>query len=637
MQPAVAFDESTRLREEARQCALRGDARRLLACLRGLLELSNQPSDYAFAAARLGSLNPNTAREAGLKPLRTYMARSVTVETLLPYLRVQAAVAGLWLEVSIGGYGSFIDDLTNPDGALCRFNPDLALFVSDLTDLAGGLQEATSVSPDRGLAETDTSTRFVTGLLESFRTNCKARIVVQGMNLPDPPGSGDIADANLPYGESRSVEALNHALADACRRIGDAVYFDVDKLAARHGRSRWRDQRMFYLSRLPIAQEFFEEYARGMVRAIRTLYFPPRKVICTDLDETLWGGILGEDGCEGIQTGTTFPGNAYLEYQQYLKRLGRRGVLVAVASKNNPADVEEAFQKRSPDLGIAWEDFAAVKVGWGEKTTALLELANDLSLGLDSFVFVDDSPTECAAIRQQFPEVLVVRAVPGEPWRTIETLEGSGAFDVLHVTEDDRRRTAEYRAQAERTTLANKAGSRTEFLTSLDIQCDVVSALDAPLSRTAQLLSKTNQFNLTTRRHSAAEIEAIATQPGNIAVALRYRDRFGDGGVVGVALCVMEPDRCRIDTFLLSCRVIGRGVETALLSCIAETARDQGVSVLSGEYIPTAKNAPCAEFYPLHGFQPAPSPGRDSGSLWFDLDLTKDLPERPSWIKMAKL
>ena len=637
MQPAVAFDEPTRLREEARHCAGQGDARRLLACLRGLLELSNQPSDYAFAAARLSSLPADAVREAGLKPLRTYMARSVTIETMLPYLRVRAALAGLWLELSVGGYGSFIDDLTNPDGALCHFNPDLVLFVSDLSDLAGGLQEAISDSPDGAGSATASSVRFVTGLLQSFRANSKARIVVQGMTLPDPPGSGDIADANLPFGESRSVEALNHALADACRRIGDAVYFDVDKLAARHGRARWRDPRIFYLSRLPIAPEFFEQYARGIVRAMRTLYFPARKVLCTDLDETLWGGILGEDGCQGIQTGTAFPGNAYQEYQQYLKRLSRQGILLAAVSKNNPADVQEAFQKRSLDLSIGWEDFVAVKIGWEEKTTALQELANDLCVGLDSFVFVDDSPVECAAVGQRFPEMLVVQATPGEPWRTIAELERSGAFDVLQVTDEDRGRAAEYRAQAERATLASAAGSRTEFLASLDIQCCVVNALEAPLNRTAQLLSKTNQFNLTTRRHSAAEIEMLAGQPGNIAVALRYRDRFGDGGVVGVALCIREADQCRIETFLLSCRVIGRGVETALLWFVAERAKAQGLSRLRGEYIPTAKNAPCAEFYPLHGFEPAAASDGPEGSLWFEFDLTKCLPKKPSWIRISTL
>ena len=306
-------------------------------------------------------------------------------------------------------------------------------------------------------------------------------------------------------------------------------------------------------------------------------------------------------------------------------------------SKNNPADVQEAFQKRSLDLGISWGDFVAAKIGWEEKATALLELANDLSLGLDSFVFVDDNPVECAAIRQQFPEMLVIQAFASEPWRTITALEGSGAFDVLQVTEDDRRRAADYRAQAERATLANTAGSRTEFLASLDIQCGIVPALDAPLSRTAQLLSKTNQFNLTTRRHSATEIEALAGHPGSIAVALRYRDRFGDGGVVGVTLCVKEADTCRIDTFLLSCRVIGRGVETALLWFIAERAKAQGLSTLRGEYIPTAKNAPCAEFYPLHGFRPVLAADGGKGSLWFDFDLTKDLPENPSWIRISSV
>jgi len=628
MPPTVEKDAVLRLREEVRESAGQGDLLRLIGCLRALLEISNRPADYAFAAARLRSIEKQSAKEAGLKPLRTYIARSVTIETMQPYFAVQAAMAGLWLDVSTGGYGSFIDDLTNPDGALCRFQPDVALFISDLGDLAGGGAESAR-------AESGTSARFVTGLLESFRANCKARIVVQGMSLPDPPAGGDIADANLPYGESRAVEELNRALAEACRRIGDAVYFDVDRLAARYGRSRWRDRRMFYSSRLAVAPEFFEVYTRGLIRAIRALYFPPRKVLCTDLDETLWGGILGEDGPDGIQTGAAFPGNGYLEYQKYLKWLAGRGVLVTVASKNNPADVEEVFQSRAPDLGISLDDFAAVKIGWGEKSTAIRELVSGLSLGLDSIVFVDDNPVECASVRQQLPEVLVIQFPKGEPWRAVEALESSGAFDTLQVTEDDRRRVAEYRAQAERAKLENTAGSRTDFLASLEIQCGVIGALDAPLSRTAQLLGKTNQFNLTTRRHSASEIERMACQPGNIAVALRYRDRFGDGGVVGVALCVMEPERCRIDTFLLSCRVIGRGVETVLLWYVAEASRSLGVPVLRGEFIPTAKNAPCADFYPSHGFEKAGTSDQAGGGEFYDLDLSRGLPAKPDWIALS--
>jgi FkbH-like protein len=627
MHPTVEREEVRRLREELRESADQGDAPRLIVCLRALLETSSRPADYAFAVARLRSINMERAKAAGLKTFRTYIARSVTIETMQPYLLVQAAMAGLWLDVSIGGYGSFIDDLTNPDGALCRFQPDLVLFISDLGDLASGAQSAA--------AETGTSTRFVTGLLESFRANCKARIVVQGMTIPDPPAGGDIADANLPYRESRSVEDLNHALAEVCRRIGDAVYFDIDRLAARYGRSRWRDRRMFYSSRLAVASEFFEVYTRGLIRAIRALYFPPRKVLCTDLDDTLWGGILGEDGIEGVQTGPAFPGNGYLEYQKYLKSLAGRGVLVTVASKNNPADVQEIFQKRAPDLGISLDDFAWLKIGWGEKSTALRELAGSLSLGLDSMVFVDDSPVECASIRQQLPEVLVIEAPKGEPWRSVEMLESSGAFDTLQITEEDRGRVAEYRAQAERAKLESTAGSRRDFLASLKIQCSIISALDAPLSRTAQLLGKTNQFNLTTRRHSAAEIELIACQPGNIAVALRYRDRFGDGGVVGVALCVMEPDRLRIDTFLLSCRVIGRGVETALLWYIADLARSLCVPVLRGEFIPTAKNAPCADFYPLHEFERVETPDQAGGGEFYEMDLSRGLPTKPDWIVLS--
>jgi FkbH-like protein len=281
------------------------------------------------------------------------------------------------------------------------------------------------------------------------------------------------------------------------------------------------------------------------------------------------------------------------------------------------------------------DDFVAHKISWNEKSTSIRELAQELSLGLDSFVFIDDNPVECEAIRQQLPEVAVIAAPVTEPWKMVDAIASQSFFDAAVVTDDDVNRVHEYKAQARRAELATSVGSRDEFLASLGIVCTFQSALSAPLARAVQLLAKTNQFNLTTRRRSASEIEEFASATGGQAVVIRVRDRFGDAGVVGLALARTVEDACHIDSLLLSCRVIGRGIETALLAHIGEVARRHGASRLVGEFIPTKKNAPCADFYSDHGFKTFVPEGESTGSaVFYELDLTTSAPISPTWITL---
>jgi FkbH-like protein len=316
-----------------------------------------------------------------------------------------------------------------------------------------------------------------------------------------------------------------------------------------------------------------------------------------------------------------------------LQQLSARGILLAIVSKNNEADVREAFNIRSADLALSLDNFVACKINWNEKSDSIREIAKELSVGLDSFVFVDDNPVECEAIRQQLPEVAVVEVPVLEPWKLVEALSAQPFFDAAVVTEDDVNRVSEYKAQAQRTELAASTGNRDEFLASLGILCTFQSALLAPLSRAVQLLAKTNQFNLTTRRHSAAEVEEFASVAGGQAVVVRVRDRFGDAGVVGLALARTQGDSCKIDSLLLSCRVIGRGIETALLAYICEQAVRSGARRLIGEFIATKKNAPCAEFYTENGFTRInASQVASSDSIFYELDLTASKLATPKWI-----
>jgi FkbH-like protein len=601
---------------------------------RHLLSVSNKSADVMFCASAFSAIGDALSEQLGTRKLKTYIVRSVTLEPILPALAVEAVLANYALDIKVGGYGSYVDELLNPASALVQFQPELLLIILDYEELAGCIPELCADGIGT-TAEEEINERVtrMEHLLRNYRNGSTARILFQGLVVPDLTSLGDVGDANLPYSLTNSVQILNRRLAALCGSISDCIFFDVDHIAARHGRARWCDARLFLASRLPVSTEFFQNYSHGIVRSFSTLFRAPRKVLCTDLDNTLWGGVIGEDGPEGIATGSSFPGNCYLEYQRYLRQLSARGILLAIASKNNETDVREAFQIRSADIALTLDDFVAHRINWNDKSQSIREMSMELSVGLDSFVFVDNNAVECAAVRQQLPEVAVVQVPVEEPCKLVKVLAEQPFFDAPVVTKDDTNRVMEYKAQAQRNEQAASTANRDEFLTSLGIICTFQSALLAPLARTVQLLAKTNQFNLTTRRHSAAEVEKFASTTGGQAVVVRVRDRYGDAGAVGLALAQTQGDLCRIDSLLLSCRVIGRGIETALLAYLCEQAARDGAKRLIGEFIATKKNSLCAEFYPENGFKRLiASQGPSDDSIFYALNLTDFKLATPQWL-----
>ena len=303
-------------------------------------------------------------------------------------------------------------------------------------------------------------------------------------------------------------------------------------------------------------------------------------------------------------------------------------MLLAINSKNNLADVQEVFTSH-PDMILKLEHFASVRINWQDKPQNMHEIARELNVGLDSLVFFDDSPAEQEQMRQTLPQVLTL-PVPAEPVKFVKVLRQSRAFDRLSLTDEDRRRAAMYQDQNARRQLAAAATSVEDFLASLEmiVRIDPVDELAFP--RVVDLLQKTNQFNLTTRRHSASQLTALLAQPGWTAFALRVRDRFGDNGIVGVAIVQQQGATAGLDSFLLSCRVIGRNIETAFLAFLADWARESAVQALEGEFIPTAKNAPAADFFARHGFTRLTNgPG---GSRW-RLDLAGSPVRWPAYLQ----
>ncbi len=399
--------------------------------------------------------------------------------------------------------------------------------------------------------------------------------------------------------------------------IGDApvTLLDLAALVRVHGSEQAYDTRNDLMYHQPFSSRFAQALGTLLGEAIASQGRPVPKVLAVDADNTLWGGIVGEDGPDGVVVGDSFPGNAYRAFQQGLAYQAANGALLALVSKNNEDDVDELFERRSGDLVLTPKHFAARRVDWNSKADNIGSIADELNLGVDSFVFLDDNDVELDEVRQRLGlEVVKVSDEPSE----IVDLASLPAFRFARVSSEDRERTAMMQVERDRKSAASEAPSHEEFLRSLKIQVHVFSPSSAQVGRVTQLVNKTNQFNLTTIRRDESQVSALVDSDAHRVYAAEVSDRFGGYGLVAVAIVDCHDDQWEIDTFLMSCRVLRRGVEDSILQCIGEDAAAAGATTLRGRYVPTAKNGQVATFYPERGF-------RDLGDGCYDADLPLSL------------
>jgi len=598
------------------------DAKAELALLWG-----RQPT-MSNASFVLSAMNRAKAAFA-LAPHRVAFLRSFTVEPVIPFLRASAALHGIGLEPWIGEFNAYPQEILDPGSALYAFAPDSVILAVQTRDLVPGLW-SDEFDPGAAGAQVERAVADLSNLIAALRANSKANIVVHALDVPAHATDG-ILDAQMEVTAEAAIGEINRRVRARCIGQHENVYWlDYSALVARHGRLGWYDERKWLSARLPIAATHLADMAAEWLRFVIPLAHRTAKVLVVDLDNTLWGGVIGEDGITGIRLGDEYPGAAYKALQRVILALHRRGVVLAICSKNNPDEALEALRDH-PGMVLRPEHFAALRINWQPKPDNLRSLASELNLGLDSFVFLDDNPAERAAVARTLPEVAVID-LPEDAMAYARTLREAPHFEVLRLSEEDRARGAYYAGDRMRTELAAAATTPEDFLRSLEIRADVKPVDDFTLPRAAQLTQKTNQFNLTTRRYTEGQLaERVASGEWDV-LTLRSRDRFGDNGIVGVAVLHHQGDACEIDTFLLSCRVIGRSLETALLAEVIATAAARGAKTLRGWFLATRKNAPAADFYERHGFRRARS--SDDGTLW-EIALSTNLPATPEWIALG--
>jgi FkbH-like protein len=457
-------------------------------------------------------------------------------------------------------------------------------------------------------------------LVSAFSQRSQATVLLHNFDVPLHSPLG-ILENRQKAGMKESVEQLNALLRDAFRDNPAVFVFDYDAFCSRIGKQRIRDPKMYYLGDLKLDPQLFPELCARYADYVRALRGLTRKCLVLDLDNTLWGGILGEDGFDGIALGPTPQGRPFMEFQQAILALYQRGVILAINSKNNQDEVLRVLREH-PSMVLKESHFAAMRINWNDKVSNMQSIAKELNIGLDSLVFLDDDKANRAVMRSALPEVQTVE-MPEDPSRYLQTLHTLDAFHALQLTEEDLKKGQMFAEQRKRQEFQENAKDINEYLAQLQTKVTLEPAASFTIPRITQLTQKTNQFTMTTKRYSEEDIRRFAASRSHVVFSAKVEDKFGDSGTTGAVIIEKKPGAWLIDTFLLSCRVIGRGVEEALLAHIAANARKEGANKLIGIFIPTSKNAPAKEFYSKSGFILAAKEG--TVERW-EYDLAKPYP-----------
>lgn len=558
-------------------------------------------------------------------PDAPHIRLAITGSCTLAHLHAGIRVAGLRHNIAItthqGAYGQYLPELLAPCPELRDFHPDFILIALDAAHLTG------SFRPSMTQAEVDNEHSALISRLRQCWRGAKSlgAQAIQQAALPTLPPLLGQNDHLLPAAPAEFLAQFNRDLRRAAAEDGVMV-LGIDTEATRLGIDALHDPVLWHRAKQEISPAASPLYGDLVARLIAARLGKSAKCLVLDLDNTLWGGVIGDDGLEGIVLGQgSAEGEAFLSVQSYAKALSARGIALAVCSKNDDAVARSAFEKH-PEMLLRLPDIACFVANWQDKASNIRKIAETLSLGLDSLVFLDDNPAERDLVRRELPMVRVLET-PEEPALVPAALAASGWFESVAVTAEDFARSAQYAANAARAALKDSATDMGSYLESLAMRLIWRPFDRIGLSRITQLINKTNQFNLTTRRYSEEQVAAMLDDPAVLGLQFRLIDRFGDNGMIGVVIMRdTGASKWEIDTWLMSCRVLGRGVEQAMIGVVADAARKRGAAALIGRFIPSGRNEMVRGHYENLGFTPTGTVG-DNAETCYALALEGFAPE----------
>jgi FkbH-like protein len=575
----------------------------------------------------LGKAFPESSQ--GFSSIRLAILASATVDHLVPAIRVCGLRRRLLIDVYVGPYGQYRQQLVDAASPLHQQHPQMVLLSLTAREAIAAVPlTATRAGADTAIRRSIDELRM---LWRKARETFSATVIQQTfLNIAEPQfGSYDRLVAGAP---AQLIARLNDQLSQAAAEDG-VLLLDIARASEREGLDTWFDVMRWLQAKMEIAPQAAPLYGDLLARVIAAQRGLSKKCLVLDLDNTLWSGVIGDDGPGGIILGEgSGTGEAHLALQRYAKQLRERGVILAICSKNDPAVAEAVFRDH-PEMLLKRTDIAAFVANWDDKATNLRRIAEQLNIGIDSLVFVDDNPAERARIRQSLPMVAVPE-LPADAAQYVRCLAESGYFESVAFTADDSRRGEQYSANASRDALLESSESMDEFLSGLEMSMTFGPFQPVDLARVAQLIGKTNQFNPTTRRHSLEDVVRLVATDRCITLKFRLVDRFGDNGLVSAMILLPDPqapDLMEIDTWVMSCRVFGRQLEREAMNIAVETARRMGIRAFRADYTPTPRNGVVCDLYSVLGFTLAQEASLHNGATRWFLQLSEYVPH-PSHI-----
>jgi FkbH-like protein len=564
------------------------EARRLSSFALGLTELSTLGK---VARAQKDFL---TAK-AGFTPFRLGIVSSHTMDYLAAALPGTGLRHGLVIDVKVAAFGQAAQELMDSASEFAKSGLDAVFIAFDYRAL--GLDRI-RLNPQEAEEIVSAALNHLSVLAEGVRNTIKATCILQTVVPPSDPVFGGL-DARIPGSPRSMVERFNARLLQEVAQENDLVA-DVAFLASQVGFNAWNVARDWHKAKLPAPLDATPLYADFLCRLTGAARGKARKCVVLDLDNTLWGGVIGDDGVDGIVLGqNSSVGEAHVALQRFLLDLRSRGIILAVCSKNEDETARIPFRQH-PEMVLKEDHIAVFTANWSDKANNIREIAATLNIGTDAIVFLDDNPVERAQVRQVLPEVAVPELTQ-DPADYISLLANAGYFEAISLSKEDLDRADFYQANAERVSL-QKVGSLSDYLISLNMVATISAFDSVGRNRIAQLVNKSNQFNLTTRRYSEGDIAAIESDPSKYALQIRLADRFGDNGMISVVIFDKGDEEWSCDTWLMSCRVLGRRVEELVLLTVVQAAAEAGATRIKGTYIPSNKNVLVKDHFAKLGF-----------------------------------
>ena len=514
---------------------------------------------------------------------------------LIPFLMAE----GIFPLIFEGKFNGLSSEILSSDSDLYAFDPDYLITITDYRDIHEFPPYLTSLEKVREMA--DRQIEEWVHFWEYFHQRCKSKVFLTNIAISNRHILGGL-EANLASGRDVFLRILNLTFLE--KKPTFLTFLDQEALSADFGKDRWFDDSEWFISKQPFALEAIPIFSLAIAKQIAADIGKIRKCLITDLDNTLWGGILGDDGINGINLDPNDPiGESFLDFQKTLKLYKDRGVLLAVCSKNDPSIAKEVFQKH-PNCILKTEDFSAFIADWEDKPINIQKIASQLNIGLDSLVFFDDNPAERDLVKKVLPMVQVID-VPEDPAEFSMALIRSHCFDWGQLTEEDLNRSETIRADRKRSELGAITLNYEDYLKALEMRISIAKALPHELNRFTQLINKTNQFNLRTRRYNESEITATATDPDKVLLRVTLQDKFSDYGIISAIILNLDHSRKNIliDTWVMSCRVFKRGIEDEVMNYLIAFAKDNGFQTVEGEYICNPRNGLVADLYTRYGFK----------------------------------